>query len=186
MTNPEELAGVDGADREPGDNGLAVRESVCVSEWLKSTRCVRCGRRILYAGDGRPPKYCRDSHRKRAAVVRTVQRPAARPVEEPGRTIEPVRDVVELTESRTSTEARHPSKGALPEDFREGQHALKQLGNWVRSGPGLAAARDDVLASDLEQAMCFVREHQQDAQQGEPSAVPRPRPQGSKAKRRKK
>ncbi|GGQ32971.1 hypothetical protein GCM10010249_59410 [Streptomyces roseolilacinus] len=109
-----------------------MRERVFVSERLKTT-CAWCGERIVYADAGRPPEDCRDSHRKRASEVRTAQRRAARPVDQGGQTAEPVRAVVERTETVTRTTVRRgPAKPRLPEDIYEWQHALVQLQNAVR------------------------------------------------------
>ncbi|MFE3144285.1 hypothetical protein [Streptomyces scopuliridis] len=59
-----------------------------------------------YAGTGRIPKYCSDSHRKRASQLRTAPARAALPVDEGGRTTEPVREVIERTETVTRTVVR--------------------------------------------------------------------------------
>ncbi|MFH9426419.1 hypothetical protein [Streptomyces sp. NPDC017529] len=183
MTNSEQQPGPDGDDLAVRGDVLAVLETVSVSERLKSTSCAWCGRPVLYAGVGRPPKYCRDSHRKRASEARTAQRRAGRPVDQGGQTTEPVREVVERTETVTRTTVRRgPSKLRLPEDIYEWQHALGQLQNEVRAGR--LAGFYDVLVRDLEETARVVREHQ-----GAAAKVPAPRPprpQGSKKKRRKR
>ena len=188
MTIPEQQTGPDNDDQEHDGDVLAVRETVSVSERLKTTTCAWCGERIVYAGVGRPPKYCRDSHRKRASEVRTAQRRAARPVDQGGQTTEPIREVVERTETVTRTTVRRgPAKPRLPQDIYEWQHALTQLQNQVRNGHGLAGFYD-LLVRDLEETVRVVRERQEHIQQ-RVAMVPAPRPprpQGSKKKRRKR
>lgn len=188
MTNPEQLPGPDGDDQEHDGKVLAVRETVSVGERLKTTTCAWCGGRIVYAGVGRPPKYCRDSHRKRASELRTAQKRAARPVDQGGQTTEPVREVVERTETITRTTVRRgPAKLRLPEDIYEWQHALRQLQNEVRAGR--LAGFHEVLVRDLEATAAVVRERQEHVEQRIAATVPAPRPprpQGSKKKRRKR
>lgn len=188
MTNSEQQSGPDNDDQEHDGDVLAVRERVVVSDRLKTTTCAWCGDRILYAGVGRPPKYCRDSHRKRASELRTAQRRAARPVDQGGQTTEPVRTVVERTETVTRTTVRSgPSKPRLPQDIYEWQHALTQLQNEVRAGR--LAGFHEVLVRDLEATAAVVRERQEYVEQRVAGLVPAPRPprpQGSKKKRRKR
>ncbi|MFI5526866.1 hypothetical protein [Streptomyces platensis] len=188
MTNLEQLPGHDGDDQEHDGDALAVREAVSVSERLKERTCAWCGGPVLYAGVGRPPKYCRDSHRKRDSELRTAQRRADRPVDEGGRTAEPVREVVERTATVTRTTVRRgPSKVRLPEDIYEWQYALTQLQNRVRTGA--LAGFHDVLARDLEATARVVRDRQEQDEQPFGGSVPAPRPprpQGSKKKRRKR
>ncbi|MCM1943681.1 hypothetical protein NC239_36440 [Streptomyces sp. G3] len=188
MTNPVSHPGPDNDDQEHDGDVLAVRETVSVGERLKTTTCAWCGERIVYAGVGRPPKYCRDSHRKRASEVRTAQRRAARPVDQGGQTTEPVREVVERTETVTRTTVRRgPAKVRLPEDIYEWQHALVQLQNAVRAGR--LAGFHEVLVRDLEATAAVVRERQEHIEQRVAGLVPAPRPprpQGSKKKRRKR
>ncbi|MEU4507579.1 hypothetical protein [Streptomyces sp. NPDC024089] len=187
MTIPEQQPGPDNDDQEHDGDVLAVRETVSVSERLKTTTCAWCGERIVYAGVGRPPKYCRDSHRKRASEVRTAQRRAARPVDEGGQTADPVREVVERTETVTRTTVRRgPAKVRLPEDIWEWQAALVQLQNAVREGRFTSFL--DLLVRDLEATAAVAREHQNDLEKllaGKLPAPRPPRPQGSKKKRRK-
>jgi hypothetical protein len=186
VTNPEQLPGPDDDQEHDGDV-LAVRESTSVLERLKTTTCRWCGQTIEYAGVGRPPLYCRDSHRKRASELRTAQRRAARPVAEGGQTTEPVREVIERTETRTHTTVRRgPAKLRLPKDIHQWQHTLKQLQNEVRSGH-LTGFRE-ILVRDLEETLRIVRDEQKrlEQQTGKAPAQRPTRPQGSKKKRRKR
>lgn len=188
MTNSATHRGPDNDDQEHDGEVLAVRETVVVGERLKTTTCAWCGERIVYAGVGRPPKYCRDSHRKRASELRTAQKRAARPVDQGGQTSEPVREVVERTETVMRTTVRRgPAKLRLPEDIYEWQHALAQLQNAVRAGR--LAGFHEVLVRDLEATAAVVRERQEHIEQRVAGLVPAPRPprpQGSKKKRRKR
>lgn len=189
MTNPQQLPGPGNDDQEHDGDVLAVRESTSVRERLKTTTCRWCGELIEYSGVGRPPLYCRDSHRKRASELRTAQRRAARPVGEGGQTTEPVREVIERTETRTHTTVRRgPAKVRLPEDIYEWQHALAQMQEQVRDGHGLAGFYE-VLVRDLEETLRVVREEQKllDQRMGKvPAQRPARPPQGSKKKRRKR
>jgi len=188
VTNSATHPGPDNDDQEHDGEVLAVRETVVVGERLKTTTCAWCGERIVYAGVGRPPKYCRDSHRKRASELRTAQKRAARPVDQGGQTSEPVREVVERTETVMRTTVRRgPAKLRLPEDIYEWQHALAQLQNAVRAGR--LAGFHEVLVRDLEATAAVVRERQEHIEQRVAGLVPAPRPprpQGSKKKRRKR
>lgn len=165
-----------------------MRETVSVRERLTTTTCAWCGERIVYSGVGRPPKYCRDSHRKRASELRTAQRRAARPVDQGGQTTEPVREVVERTTEVTRTTVRRgPAKVRLPEDIYEWQHTLAQLQDAVRGG-GFVGFHE-VLLRDLEATAAVVRESQERVERPMEGLLPTPRaprPQGSRKKRRKR
>lgn len=167
---------------------LAVRDATVVRERLKTTTCRWCGELITYAGVGRPPRYCRDSHRKRASELRTAQRRSGRPVDEGGRTSEPVREVVERVETRTRTTVRRGwPEIRLPQDIYGWMRALRQLQNEVRDGQHVGF--HDVLVRDLEGTVRAIQERQQPRTRQEGDATvppPRARPQGSKKKRRKR
>jgi hypothetical protein len=175
-------------DQEDDGDVLDVRERTVVTERLVSTTCAWCGEPIEYEGVGRPPKYCRDSHRKRASEMRTAARRAARPVDEGGRTTEPVREVVERTETLLRTTVRRgPSKVLLPDDIHEWQGALAHLRSEVQRGGHVGFY--DVLLRDLEATAAVVREHREEQRRVEALPVPpprSPRPQGSRKKRRKR
>ncbi|MEV6404027.1 hypothetical protein AB0M58_13920 [Streptomyces bobili] len=121
---------------------VSVRESgVVVREQLVQRTCAWCGIPVHYKGKGRPPQYCSAAHRTRAWELRTAEARAARPVSDGGRTREPVREVVERTETVVRTVVREgPAKvrvipgvrlsGApytLPEDAVEWVQALMYL-----------------------------------------------------------
>ncbi|MEU2086789.1 hypothetical protein ABZ569_33585 [Streptomyces albus] len=189
MTIFERQHGPDDDDQEHRGDVLAVTETVSESDRLRETTCAWCGAPIVYAGVGRPPKYCRDSHRKRASEVRTAQRRAARPVDQGGQTTDPVREVVERTKTVTRTTVRRgPAKVRFPEDIYEWRQALLMLRAAVESGRGGFHAMD-VLLRDLEETVAVVREYQEQPVQRVPASVPAPRrqrPQGSRKKRRKR
>jgi hypothetical protein len=183
---PQQPAGND--DQEHDGDVPDVRERTVVTERLVSTTCAWCGDPIAYEGVGRPPRYCRDSHRKRASELRTAERRAARAVEEGGRTTEPVREVVERTETVLRTTVRRgPSKVRLPDDIYEWQHALGQLRADVERGRHVGFY--DLLLRDLEATAAVVRAHRDGQRRVEALPVPpprSPRPQGSRKKRRKR
>ncbi|MFI6434946.1 hypothetical protein [Streptomyces sp. NPDC050759] len=55
------------------------------------------------ASRGRPPRYCSPVHRRRAWELRTAQDRAERPVSDGGQCREPVREVVQRTETVVRT-----------------------------------------------------------------------------------
>ncbi|MEU5476728.1 hypothetical protein [Streptomyces mirabilis] len=133
-------------DRPRLDEGQAgvvvsVRESAVVREQLVQRTCAWCGTAVQYKGKGRPPQYCSAAHRTRAWELRNAQTRAARPVSDGGRTQEPVREVVERTETVVRTVVREgPAKVkvvpgvrlsgepyTLPEDAVEWVQALMYL-----------------------------------------------------------
>ncbi len=95
---------------------IAVRESGVVRDQLVQRTCAWCGIPVQYKGKGRPPQYCSAAHRTRAWELRTAQARAARPVNEGGRTQEPVRELVERTETivRTVTRESPPKVKVIP------------------------------------------------------------------------
>lgn len=76
-----------------------------------------CGEPVVYGGRGRPPRYCSPVHRRRAWEVRTAQARAERPVSEGGKTCEPVREVIERTETVVRTVIR-PAAAPSPTALR--------------------------------------------------------------------
>lgn len=141
-----ETAGND--DQEQHADVIGERVKTTVRDRLVRRTCEWCGDPIDYSGVGRPPRYCKDSHRKRASELRTAQARADRPVAAGGRTTEPVREVVERTETVTRTVVRRGpgevrripavrSSGApysLPENAREWFEVLQYLAGDAQSG----------------------------------------------------
>lgn len=87
-------------DQEHGEP-VAAYESVHVTERLVKRTCGWCGAELKYSGRGRPPRFCNDSHRKRAherekAKAELGEAPAP----------EPVREVIERTETVVRTVVR--------------------------------------------------------------------------------
>ncbi|MFJ3899655.1 hypothetical protein [Streptomyces sp. NPDC090083] len=131
--------------RKPVDSDLdgtgqgGSGDVVVVREQLVERTCAWCGAPVAYTGKGRPPRYCKPAHRRRASELRTAQMRADRPVSEGGRSTEPVREVVERTILRTvpaPTPAPAPVRPAqrlsgapytLPEDAVEWVQALAAL-----------------------------------------------------------
>ncbi|GGZ40028.1 hypothetical protein [Streptomyces bluensis] len=118
-------------------------ETSVVRERLVERTCEWCGAPAKYSGRGRPPRYCRPAHHRRAGEVRTAQERADRPVTEGGQDQRPVREVVERTETVVRTVVRQgpvqiwrvpgPSKRmsgqpyTLPEAALERMQALAHL-----------------------------------------------------------
>ncbi|GGP93561.1 hypothetical protein [Streptomyces melanogenes] len=135
-------------DQEQHGDVLAERVKTTVHDRLVRRTCEWCGDPIDYSGVGRPPRYCKDSHRKRASELRTAQARADRPVDAGGRTTEPVREVIERTETVTRTVVRRGpgevrripaarASGApytLPEGAQEWFQALQYLAGDAQSG----------------------------------------------------
>ncbi|MGY4967392.1 hypothetical protein [Streptomyces sp. 900105245] len=85
-------------------------------EQLLERTCEWCGEPVAYSGRGRPARYCSPVHRRRAWELRTAEARADRPVSEGGRSREPVREVVERTETvvRTVSQPVSGAAGAQP------------------------------------------------------------------------
>jgi hypothetical protein len=135
-------------DQEHAGDILAVLESTGVRERLVRRTCGWCGNPVEYSGVGRPPQYCRDSHRKRASEMRRVAERAARPVAEGGQTREPVREVIERTETLTRTVVRRGrARLTLPEDAHQWAAALDHLRHEAESGRIPDYFREQLAAS---------------------------------------
>ncbi|MEV7595492.1 hypothetical protein AB0O42_35035 [Streptomyces sp. NPDC089922] len=147
MTNQQLHLPAENDDQEHGEV-LAERVKTTVHDRLVRRTCGWCGDPVDYSGVGRPPRYCKDSHRKRASELRTAQARAERPVASGGRTTDPVQEVIERTETVTRTVVRRGpgevrripavrSSGApysLPENAREWFEALQYLAGDAQSG----------------------------------------------------
>jgi hypothetical protein len=92
---------------------------------------------VRYSGRGRPPRYCRPSHRKRANELARATARADAALERGARTDGPVREVVERTTTRTvvrqvrgaaRTVVRSP---ALPHEW---QTVLQELADAAAAG----------------------------------------------------
>ncbi|WP_143639933.1 hypothetical protein [Streptomyces sp. 1-11] len=84
-----------------------------MSEQLLERTCAWCGEPVAYSGRGRPPRYCSPVHRRRAWEVRTAPARAERPVSEGGKTREPIREVIERTETVVRTVVRPATAPSL-------------------------------------------------------------------------
>ncbi|GAA3141399.1 hypothetical protein GCM10017687_67630 [Streptomyces echinatus] len=91
-----------------------VHETARVREQLLEHTCEWCGEPVAQSGRGRPPRYCSPVHRRRAWELRTAESRADRPVSQGGRTREPVREVVQRTETVVRT-LPYPDAAAAPE-----------------------------------------------------------------------
>jgi hypothetical protein len=141
VTNPQQH------DDDQGDV-LQIRERVETRERLVSRTCGWCGIEIPYSGSGRPRRFCRDSHRKRANEAARAGLRAEAAAARGERTTEPVREVVERTETtvrtvvrRGPTEVRHiPATRrsgepfTLPETPQEWYDTLKYLAGDIAAG----------------------------------------------------
>ena len=79
------------------------RDQSFVREGLVERTCAWCGVPVAYGGRGRPPRYCSPVHRRRAWELRSAQDRAERPVGDGGLSREPVREVVQRTETVVRT-----------------------------------------------------------------------------------
>jgi hypothetical protein len=123
---------------------VAVRESGVVREQLVQRTCGWCGTPVQYKGKGRPPQYCKAAHRTRAWELRTAQARAAQPVSEGGRTRQPVREVVERTETVVRTVVR------------EGPVKVRVIPGVRLSGEAYTLPEDAV---EWVQALMYLRRH---------------------------
>jgi hypothetical protein len=79
------------------------RDQSSVRERFVERTCAWCGEPVAYSGRGRPPRYCTPVHRRRAWELRSAQERAERPVSDGGQSREPVREVVERTQTVVRT-----------------------------------------------------------------------------------
>ena len=82
---------------------ISLRAALPVREQLVERTCAWCGEPVAYGGRGRPPRYCTPAHRRRAWELRSAQARAERPVSDGGLSREPVREIVERTETVVRT-----------------------------------------------------------------------------------
>ncbi|MGW6485678.1 hypothetical protein [Streptomyces sp. NPDC055056] len=131
-------------------------------EQLVERSCAWCGEPVAYSGRGRTPRFCSPVHRRRAWEVRSAEERAGRPVSEGGRSTEPVREIVQRTETvvRTrvvpgSVEGRvqQAPRSAqrlsgqpytLPEDAVEWIEALAVLRREAVTNPKVAPFREHI------------------------------------------
>ncbi|MFC9431658.1 hypothetical protein [Streptomyces sp. NPDC056987] len=154
-----------------GGEVVAVRETTGVRTRLIERTCEWCGAPVPYTGKGRPPRYCSPAHRNRAYELRRAQERADRPVSEGGRSPEPVREVVERTETVVRTVVREgpleirrvPARRlsgqpyTLPEDVLEWAQMLKHFRGAVAEGRIPAVFREQ-LAQACEATAKALRE----------------------------
>ncbi|MEU9072568.1 hypothetical protein AB0D60_37505 [Streptomyces sp. NPDC048306] len=184
-------------DQEQPDDVLGERMKTTVHDRLVRRTCEWCGDPIDYSGVGRPPRYCKDSHRKRASELRTAQARADRPVAAGGRTTEPVREVIERTETVTRTVVRRGpgevrripaarSSGApytLPENTAEWFEALQylagdaQAGRFTRDQRALLLGACEAVIEELRRGSGLLPA---------PAPAPSAQPQLSRAERRRR
>jgi hypothetical protein len=101
---------------ESSVDGAASVVSEVVRDRLVSRSCAWCGEAVTYSGRGRPPRFCKPSHRKRANELEHAQRRADAAAARGERIDGPVREVVERTTVRT---VRPPVRGAARTVVRE-------------------------------------------------------------------
>lgn len=97
-TTPEPT---DDGDQEHGEP-IATYETVRVRDRLVQRTCGWCSVVLRYGGVGRPPKFCCDDHRKRWHERENAKRALGLDTAAP----EPVREVIERTETRVRTVVR--------------------------------------------------------------------------------
>ncbi|MGW3308125.1 hypothetical protein ACWDG9_16245 [Streptomyces sp. NPDC001073] len=177
---------LDQPQQDEGEIGVvvSVRECGAVQERLVQRTCAWCGTPVQYKGRGRPPRYCRAAHRTRAWELRSAETRAARPVSDGGRTQEPVREVVERTETVVRTVVRESPERVklvpgvrlsgepytMPEDAIEWAQALMYLRR--QAGAGKIYPFREEIARQCETTARVVR-----------NTAPFPRPAGTAAAR---
>ena len=110
-------------ESDQNDTTLAVHEAPNVKSRLLERTCGWCGIPVPYTGKGRPPRYCRTSHRKRASELRRAQALADRPVSKGGKDQQPVREIIENTRTvvRTVVQQGPPEIHRVPATRLSGQ-----------------------------------------------------------------
>ncbi|MFF3166791.1 hypothetical protein [Streptomyces sp. NPDC003273] len=106
-----------GANERDATEPHDAHETSTIREQLLERTCAWCGDPVAYSGRGRPPRYCSPVHRRRAWEVRTAQARAERPASEGGKSREPVREVIERTETVVRTVVR-PATAPSPAQLR--------------------------------------------------------------------
>lgn len=169
----DEIDGTGQAGVGRGDDAMVVDEQ------LVERTCDWCGVPVTYAGRGRPPRYCRPSHRRRASELRTAQARAERPVAEDGRSTEPVREVVKRTVIRhapaASPAAPCPAQRlsgqpyTLPEDAVEWIEALAALRREALTNPRVAPFREHI-ARACERTADTLRDNNSPTSEPDPAA----------------
>ncbi|MEV6533697.1 hypothetical protein AB0M86_29565 [Streptomyces sp. NPDC051639] len=170
--------------KETTAQGLTSEETT-VSERLLERSCAWCGKAVAYSGRGRPPRYCSPVHRRRAWEVRTAEERAGRPVSEGGRTTEPVREVVQRTETVARTlavqdagpvsPAPRPAQRlsgqpyTLPEDAVEWIEALAALRQEALTNPRVAPFRGHI-ARACERTLEVLRSDPSGSDESAPGA----------------
>ncbi|WP_326844559.1 hypothetical protein OHB33_41160 (plasmid) [Streptomyces sp. NBC_01558] len=119
-------------------------------EQLVERSCAWCGEPVAYSGRGRPPRFCSPVHRRRAWEVRSAEERASRPVSEGGRSTDPVREIVQRTETVVRTRVL-PDAGRMPQAPKPAQRLSGQpytlpedAIEWIEA---LAALRRDALTN---------------------------------------
>ncbi|MFD7678460.1 hypothetical protein [Streptomyces sp. NPDC060187] len=141
-------------------------------EQLVERTCAWCGESVVYSGRGRPPRFCSPVHRRRAWEVRSAEERAGRPVSEGGRSTEPVREIVQRTETvmrpqgvqdagRGSAAPRPAQRLSgqpytLPEDAVEWIEALAALRREAVTNPKVAPFREHI-ANACEKTLQVLR-----------------------------
>ncbi|MFG2437961.1 hypothetical protein [Streptomyces sp. NPDC048508] len=152
-------------------------------EQLLKRSCAWCGEPVAYTGRGRPPRYCSPVHRRRAWEVRSAEKRAGRPVSEGGRSTEPVREIVQRTETVVRTQvlqdvgrasAPRPAQRlsgqpyTLPEDAVEWIEALAVLRREAVTNPRVAPFREHI-AKACERTLEVLRSEPSDPGEASPA-----------------
>lgn len=114
MTNGEDVAGGGAGGVDDGDLAAAAgagNGAGRVRERVVSRECAACGRSVVYAGRGRPGRYCSAACRQRAWALRHAQQQLATGADPRPRV---VREVVERTTERVVVRPAPVTSYAVP------------------------------------------------------------------------
>ncbi len=188
MTTSTPPEPTDDDHQEHGDV-VAQYETVRVRDRLVQRTCGWCSVVLRYGGVGRPPKFCCDDHRKRWHERENAKKALGLDTAAP----EPVREVIERTETRVRTVVRkgptvlqpvpvptRPEPGGAPTTVDGWYRQLRLL---------LAAARSGEYTEDQRTALADVftiaAEHLRAGPAGV-APVPEQQPGVSRAERRRR
>jgi hypothetical protein len=111
MTKRGNGAGDGAVGANGGDQADTVSETELARERVVSRECAGCGKPVVYAGRGRPGRYCSAACRQRAWALRTAAGQLASGADPRPRV---VREVVERTTERVVVRAAPVTTYAVP------------------------------------------------------------------------
>ena len=155
-----------------GETVLGTSERTEVRERLLSITCEWCGTPVRYKGTGRPPRFCSDAHRTRWWEVDSAEKRKKKDAAEGKLRTEPVREVVERTETvvrnvriRPRTEyvslpstapAPAPAPMQVPQNVAGWVKMLAALEQQIATNPGMQEQNFSWLLADSAERIALM------------------------------